>query len=131
MALLGTSLFWDSLGLLTNKPIWWEISFWNICLGLFIAVFAVISGTIDFLNIPQENKAIPIGIWHMALMLSAVSAYLISLLLRGGPLKPMGNNLFFSLAMEGLGLLLLCLGAWHGGEMVYGFGIGQKKGKLK
>jgi uncharacterized membrane protein len=127
MALLGTSLFWDLIALLTKNPDWWVISFWNIALGLLMAVLAAITGIFDYLAIPKEDPSVPIATRHMFIMLTAVSTYLVSLLIRRGPSEPIGNNLMFSLALEALGFLLLSFGAWHGGELVYGFGIGQKK----
>ena len=36
LALLGTSLLWDIIGILRGEALWWAISYWNIALGLGI-----------------------------------------------------------------------------------------------
>ncbi len=64
---------------------------------------------------------------HMLLILSAMIPYLISLLVRGGRLPPAGRTLLVVLALETLGVLLLSIGGWYGGHLVFHHGVGMDK----
>src|SRR5262249_59659058 len=48
LALLGTSLLWDAVGLWRGEAIWWAIAFWNIALGLIVALAAATAGAVDY-----------------------------------------------------------------------------------
>ena len=60
-------------------------------------------------------------------MLSAVILYLISLIVRAGASRPAGKTLFAVLGLEALGVLLLSIGGWYGGHLVFHYGIGGDK----
>lgn len=124
LALLGTSLVWDVCGLMREESVWWAISFWTIALGLALAVLAAMAGAVDYATVPQNHPASKTALRHMLLMLSALCPYLVSALLRGGPQPPSGTNLALVLALEAGGLLLLCIGGWYGGHLVFHYGIG-------
>jgi uncharacterized membrane protein len=44
---------------------------------------------------------------------------------RGGPAAPAGKSLLAVLALETLGVLLLTVGGWYGGHLVFHYGIGS------
>src|SRR3954468_9475506 len=105
LALLGTSLLWDAIGLWRGEAVWWAISFWSITLGLAMAILAAFAGAVDYAAIPQDSRALGAALRHMLLMLSALAPYLVSLLVRGGAVPPAGKSLFVALALETLGVL--------------------------
>jgi uncharacterized membrane protein len=131
LALLGTSLLWDALGLWRGEPVWWAISFWNVTLGLATAALAACAGAVDYAAIPQGDRALATANRHMLLMLCAVSPYILSLVVRGGADAPQGWKLVAVLALEGLGLLLLGAGGWYGGHLVFHHGVGRDEGAEK
>jgi uncharacterized membrane protein len=125
VALLGTSLFWDLLGLFRHESVWWTISFWNIALGLAAACAAAVAGLIDYAAIPENDPALSTGVWHMACMGSSLVVYGASLVVRRGPAAPDGRLLIWVLALEVAGLILLSLGGWFGGHLVFHHGVGR------
>ena len=125
LALLGTSLLWDVIGIYRSESVWWAISFWNIVLGLVTALAAATAGAIDYAAIKPKSPAVPLATTHMLLMLTAVSLYVVSLLMRGGPAPVVGGNRILVLILEGLGLITLVAGGWCGGHLVFHHGIGR------
>jgi len=125
LALLGTSLLWDVIGLWRGESVWWAISFWNIAAGLAIALVAAMAGAADYAAIEQGERAQKLATNHMVLMLFAVSLYAASLFVRGGPTPPVGSSRIAAIALEGLGLILLGAGGWCGGHLVFHYGIGR------
>jgi uncharacterized membrane protein len=125
VALLGTSLLWDCVGLWRGEALWWAVSFWTVAAGLAAAVVAALAGAVDFAAIPQGDSAAATATRHMLLMLSAVVPYALSLLVLGGPSPPAGKALVAVLALEALGLLLLSVGGWYGGHLVFHHGVGR------
>lgn len=125
LALLGTSLLWDAIGMWRGEAVWWAISFWNIALGLAIALVAAMAGAVDYTAIKQGDQALKLAASHMIIMLLAVGMYVASLLLRGGPAPPAGTSRIVGLILESLGLILLMIGGWCGGHLVFHHGIGR------
>lgn len=124
LALLGTSLLWDAVGLWRGEAVWWAISFWTIAAGLAAALLAALAGAVDYAAIRQDSPALGTATRHMLLMLTAVTPYLASLLVRGGARAPTGRSLFAVLGLELLGVALLAIGGWYGGHLVFHYGIG-------
>ena len=124
IALLGTSLFWDLLGIFRHEAVWWAISFWSMALGLAAAAITAIAGFVDYAAMP-ESPAVETGTRHMMLMLTTVSLYAISLFMRRSAAPPTGTVLIAVLSLEGLGALLLGVGGWHGAHLVFHHGIGR------
>jgi len=127
LALLGTSLFWDVVGLWRGEAVWWSISFWSIALGLAAAVLAAFAGAVDYATISEDHPAVGTALRHMLLMLCAIAPYLLSLIVRGGAGPPAGKSIFAVLALEALGVLLLSIGGWYGGHLVFHYGVGSDK----
>jgi uncharacterized membrane protein len=127
VALLGTSLLWDALGLWRGAAVWWAISFWDIALGLVIALAAAGAGAVDYAAINEGEQVVKLATTHMMLMLLATGMYVASLLVRGGPLPPAGVNRIIVLSLESLGLILLMAGGWCGGHLVFHHGVGRDR----
>lgn len=125
VALLGTSLLWNAVGLWRGEQVWWAISYWSLVLGLALAALAACAGAVDFAAIPQEGGAYSTALRHMLLMLTATMPYLASVVVRGGAAAPTGARLWAVLALEAVGLILLVVGGWYGGHLVFKYGIGR------
>ncbi len=127
VALLGTSLIWDVIGVWRNEAVWWAISFWDMALGLLIALVAAMAGAVDYAAINQREPALKLATTHMVVMLLAVSLYAASLLWRGGPSPPVGVTRVAGMILESAGLVLLMIGGWCGGHLVFHHGVGSEQ----
>jgi uncharacterized membrane protein len=127
MALLTVMPLWDLAALWQGDDKWWQWSFFNLLLGLVSAVPAATSGLIDYLALPAESPAQKTATRHMLLMFSAVAVFAIGLVVRGG-MVPSGSFLRVgTFLIDGFGMIVLGLGGFFGGELAYGFGVGQKQ----
>lgn len=129
MALWMTSLLWDSLGLWSGDLLWWSFSFWSIAVGLIFAFLAVITGLIDYVNLPQERPVEGVAMRHMLIVIAAIILYTGSFFVRVSSTIPSGNQLIIALALSFLGFVLLLIGGWYGGELVYRYGVGRSDSK--
>lgn len=129
LGLWVTSAAWDLLALLGVGPsggaLFSQVAFWSIVGGLVAAALSAVTGFLDFLAIPKDDRrAGDLGLYHLLTMLSAAAAYGGSLLARGGPSPAEGARLAWGLGLAGAGLLLLLVGGWLGAELVYRHGVG-------
>lgn len=125
LALLATSLPFDLVGVLRHENLWWTIAFWNIAGGLAIGLVTASAGLIDSARVPEQSPASSVLSRHMICMLAALGCYGVALIVRAGTGVPAGSALPITLALEALGLVLLLLGGYLGGELVYRHGIGR------
>lgn len=111
LTLFGFDQFWPYAGGL-------------IATGVALALPAMIAGFIDLVGAP--TRAVRDANIHMLLMSSAWTIYLISLLLRLEGRELMPEITISPIALSGAGLLLMAIGGWYGGQLVYTHGIGTR-----
>ena len=126
IALWSISLLADLMGVWHDNALYRQFAFWNIAVGLVISVPTVVTGLFDFAAIPPGHPALKAATWHMWIMLSAASAYGGSLIARIGRLSSSGTSMEIAIGLSVLGLGLLLIGGWFGGEMVFRHGIGAR-----
>ena len=63
----------------------------------------------------------------MVINLIALSLFLFSLIVRFKSLSLSGYSLYLALGLSFAGTLLIFIGGWLGGELVFTYGIGVKK----
>jgi uncharacterized membrane protein len=126
MALLPVSLLGDLLGVWTGVSFWWSFAFYSLAIGLVMSIPALITGTIDFLAIPQGGAAERIAIRHMTIIITAIAMYTGSFFIRWGVEVSSGWRLISSVSLSILGLILLLIGGWLGGQLVYRYSIGSE-----
>jgi len=94
-----------------------------IAWGLGWALVAMAAGLYDFRRL--GNEIVPHALRHMGAMALAVLGYAITLYLRraslGGAAEPPTASFALSIASG----LVLALGGWLGGELVYRYGAGR------
>ena len=125
IALFAVAPFWNFIGLWRGEPVWWAISFWDVALGLAAAAVAALSGILDFLGIKNNDKAAETAMYHMMLMLSSTACFAVALAFQKGPSRPQPERLVGVLALQVIGLILLGVGGWFGGHLVFHHGIGR------
>lgn len=128
IALLTTSLVWDGIGLWTGASVWWTMSFWTLVIGLSAALPALLTGFVEYARLPSDASSQSTATWHLMLTGSAVTLFLVSLLVRGGPDEPSGVPLIGALTCSVIGLLLLTVGGHLGAQLVYHYGVGHTGG---
>jgi uncharacterized membrane protein len=128
MGLLSICVAFDVLGFCLGSPIWWQVGFWNIAVGLVTAVPAMVSGLADFVAHVRGPRPERLAVVHMTLMLSALGVFGLSLVFRHGPELSDWWPRMVAIAIDCLGTLLLAAGGWFGGELVYGHALGVRQG---
>lgn len=127
---LGTWLVaapFDVLGLWLGSPVWWVVSFWSIVAGLAAAGPTILSGMVDYAANVRGSRPERLAIIHMALMLTVVGVFALSLVCRHGPEPVDSASRLLATGCDCLGSLLLAVGGWFGGELVYGHGVGVRE----
>jgi uncharacterized membrane protein len=96
--------------------------------GLIMATFAIAAGLLELRAIDSQSEAMRIATWHMMVMATAWVSFLIALVLSisaGVPLDHSTAQLAGAIS-AGVGFLLMCVGGWLGGRLVYEFGVGTR-----
>lgn len=107
----------DIAAALTGNHDWHIVAFYSIGGGVAGALLAAVPGFIDLFSMkdPDVRK---IGFVHMGLNLAAVVVFALNLVLRMGP----GHD--GPILLTVLGVALIGVSGWLGGEMVYRHGVG-------
>jgi uncharacterized membrane protein len=97
---------------------WKMVAFYCLGGGVVGALIAAVPGFIDFLTI-TDARVRRVGVFHMAANLTAVAVFAIGFALRWG-----GSVGFLPVAVSIVGLILLGLAGWLGGELVFVHNMG-------
>lgn len=101
-----------------GPAVWNDVAFYTMAGGIVSALIAAVPGLIDLLSLSGRSKVI--GIWHMSFNLIAVAIFAVNLWLRTS--YPPSATLPFALSL--LGVALLGVSGWLGGELVYRHAVG-------
>jgi uncharacterized membrane protein len=99
--------------------VWKDVAFYTMAGGVVGALLAAIPGLIDLISI-SDQKTKKLGITHMILNLIVVGLFAYNLWVRYS--DPISSTLPYALSI--IGLVLLAISGWLGGEMVYVRGVG-------
>lgn len=114
----------DIAGLFTNEQVSWGAGV-LLVIGTITALFAMISGLIEFSKIDPQNPAMKIANQHMMFVMISWSFYAVSLFLRLDGTN-LGQPGAIAIIMSLMGLISLCIAGWLGGKLVYEYGIGTQ-----
>ena len=104
---------------------WLTVAFYSMVGGLIGALCAAIPGLIDLLY--YKGGAAPvkkIALTHMAINLSVVAIYAINIWLRASEPAPVSSTMRIPVLLSIIGVALLCVSGWLGGQMVHVYGVG-------
>jgi uncharacterized membrane protein len=107
----------------TSTP-YWTLAYYSIGGGLVGALLAALPGFVDYLSLARSEVR-RLGLWHMMTNSGVVILFLINFYLRrpsGGAAAGGGRALL--LVLSSVGVALLGISGWLGGELVYVHRVG-------
>lgn len=122
IGLLVFSFISDLIYLATGDPAWSNVAYYTMAGGIIGGAAAAIPGAMDLLAMPH-SKMRSIGIAHMIINLVVVVLFAINLWMRSNAAPEALGPVWLS----GIGVVLLAVSGWLGGEMVYVHGAGVGK----
>lgn len=126
MSLLMLSLPCDLIGFWTRFNYWHRMGYWIMVGGLIFAAPAAAAGLADFAALQKDHPGESTAFRHLTVMVSAISLFILSLLVRGGiPFRSPGRTAG-ALTLAGAGMILLFIGGWLGGELTFRHRIGLR-----
>src|SRR6266852_3891740 len=99
-------------------PGWRSAAYYAIGVGVIGALLAAVPGLIDLMSLPP-GRSRRIGILHMGINLLAVVVFSVNFLVRRGSADHSGM-----LRLTAIGVALIAVSGWLGGELVYVGGVG-------
>jgi uncharacterized membrane protein len=126
LGLLSIAVLFDIVYLVTGDPLFAEVAFWNITVGIVGGLLAALFGLIDWLGIPKGTRARSVGMWHGLGNLVIVVLFIGSWLLRLPNRAYAPDIVPFVLGLVAVGLALAT--AWLGGELVFRLRVGVDDG---
>jgi uncharacterized membrane protein len=117
----------DGLALALHQEAFWTIGAFLTAAGLLFGALAATAGALDF---ERGHAAAPkVAVAHALLMGGAWTVSVASALGRFTPdYSPLTPPHWWAIAAGGVALVLMIAGAWCGGELVYGRGVGVRRG---
>lgn len=107
-----------------RNPSWLLVSKFMIAAGCLGALAAAVAGIIDWTGL-KDREVVKIANWHARLNVAALIIFAISLYFRtraGGDI--VGNKLTIPFLLSFVGVILIGISGWLGGEMAYRHGVG-------
>jgi uncharacterized membrane protein len=127
LALWSTSFAVDVLFYFLRHPTLLVIAKFMIAAGCLGAIAAAIPGIIDWLAI-NDGEVKRVANWHARLNVLALVVFAISLFLRIGRYSELvGRRLTVPFLFSLVGMILISISGWLGGELVFHYGAGQTR----
>ncbi|HEU4870357.1 MAG TPA: DUF2231 domain-containing protein [Pyrinomonadaceae bacterium] len=127
LALWATSFVVDVLFYFLRHPTLLVISKFMLAAGCIGALAAAIPGFIDWLAI-KNSEVKKAANWHARLNVIALIVFAISFFLRLGSYSHLvGRKLTIPFLLSLVGVILITISGWLGGELVFRYGIGQTR----
>ncbi|HEY6232407.1 MAG TPA: DUF2231 domain-containing protein [Pyrinomonadaceae bacterium] len=124
IALWVFSLVADIIYLWRGNPVWRNyVAFYSLLAGILGAAAAAVPGFIDWLSI-KDREVVKVANWHARLNVIALLIFAASFYLRttsGAAL--VSGSYTIPVALSVLGVILISISGWLGGEMVFKYGV--------
>jgi uncharacterized membrane protein len=129
IALWVFSLVADVIFLWRGNPVWRDwIAFYSLLAGIIGAVIAAVPGLIDWLSL-TDKAVVKIANWHARLNVIALLIFAASLFLRTtSGARLVGGSYTIPVLFSVLGVVLISISGWLGGEMVFKHGVAVSSG---
>jgi len=97
--------------------VWADVALYTMAGGIVGALLAAVPGLIDLLSLSGRPKTL--GIWYMCINLLVVAIFAVDFWLRTTEVATSNTPVLLSV----IGVALLCVSGWLGGQMVYVYGV--------
>lgn len=125
LGLLTTAVFFDIVSLVSGNPRWTLVAYYMVGAGVIGGLAAAVFGWLDWVSIPGGTRAKRVGLWHGVGNVIVVGLFILSWVLRReNPEAPPTGAIVAGL----IGVVLVALTAWLGGELVDRLGVGVDEG---
>jgi uncharacterized membrane protein len=101
-----------------GASVWNDVAFYTMAGGIVGALIAALPGFVDLFSM-SKPKVKAIGIWHMSINLLVVALFALNLWMRYDAAPGAALPIWLSV----IGVVLLGVSGWLGGEMVYVHGV--------
>jgi uncharacterized membrane protein len=116
------SIIFDIIAFTTEDPSTYLIGAqWLIGIGIAGAIIAGIVGAVDLSTLAHRTRARTVALTHMALNLTVIALFLISLVIRLSDGADDVNAV--AVIISAVALVLLMASGWLGGELSYRYGV--------
>lgn len=124
IALWVFSLVADVIYLWRGNPVWRDyVAFYALLGGIIGAAVAAVPGLIDWLSL-TDKAVVKLANWHARLNVIALLIFAASFYLRTTSGAAMVSESYtIPLALSVLGVILITISGWLGGEMVFKHGV--------
>jgi uncharacterized membrane protein len=123
MALYPATILFDLPALTRSDGSLYTHGAFILILGASVmALVAIVTGFAELLDIPPDSRAWKLALAHMSVQLTAVTVLVVSLLLRLGHIDD-ARPALAAIVCAIAGTLLLFVGGWLGGHMVFTHGV--------
>jgi len=110
----------DIIYLATDQdPTWYDISYYSGIAAIVSALIAALPGFLDFFTLARGTNVEGMALVHMGSNLGMVALFVIAAVLQYDDGATGGGALTAVVVLHGLGLGLVSLAGWLGGEMVF------------
>jgi uncharacterized membrane protein len=124
LALWFFSLVADVVYLWRGNPVWKDwIAFYALLGGIVGGVLAAVPGFVDWLSL-KDREVVRIANWHARLNVIALLIFVASFYLRTtGGAGLVGGSYTIPFVLSVVGVILITISGWLGGEMVFKHGV--------
>jgi len=124
VALWVFSLVADVIYLWRGNPVWKDwIAFYTLLGGIIGGALAAVPGFIDWLSL-KDGEVVKIANWHARLNVIALLIFTASFYLRTtGGAGLVGGSYTIPFALSVVGVILITISGWLGGELVFRHGV--------
>ena len=127
LALWVTSFAVDILFYFVRHPTLLVIAKFMLAAGCIGALAAAIPGFVDWLAI-KNGEVKKVANWHARLNVAALVVFAISFFLRTASYSELvGRRLTIPFLLSVVGVILISISGWLGGELVFRYGVGQTR----
>ena len=98
--------------------------------GLIMAMLAMIAGLNELRTLDSRSEAMRVATWHMMIMATVWVCFLLAFMLSISSSLDGSTAHLAAAACAVAGFLLMGIGGWLGGRLVYEFGIAVKGRKI-
>jgi uncharacterized membrane protein len=107
-----------------RDQMWYDIAYWSSIAGVVTALVAAVPGFVDYFMVARHTDAVGIATGHMIQNLIVVALFTVAAILMYDDGARDGGSLATVVVLQALGVGILGLSGWLGGEMVFRHHIG-------